>query len=501
MGAPSRMRLRVISPLVVSVLIGLGVLVLHGNAALEMRPVSVNEPPDPLPSPGLEPRPSPKPPTGRSPGPAPQPSPSGTGSPSSPGADGGTGDDSASRPGDDKKCDPLDYPCEIANTINSWFLSLARAAVKGAFGGMGENLIQTPEFAHFPRVQSVWRQSLVIADTCFVLLVIVGGLLLMGHETVQTSYSVKDVAPRLVVAFATAEFSDEIVEQSVHFANVLARALAGPGINPDSAARVLADRVGHHLRSGSIFLVILVLVAAFLACILAATYAIRVMVLMVLLVGGPLALACHTLPQTEAIARVWWRILVAVLLTQVVQSLVFLIAIEVLFTPDGSRAFSDNSQFWDMVLMICLLYVLVRVPVWVWHLVVQGGAPRSPVSRAGTYFYIRYQIGRAHHRFRGPAQRRGRGRARQPGGGRTPARPPRPQPYRVHPTYHQPPPTPSSAQPGWQPPPLRWPPLPPPRPASQPSPRPASGSASRPPRPPQPPPHRTNPGHRGRPRP
>ncbi|WP_026416978.1 conjugal transfer protein TrbL family protein [Actinomadura oligospora] len=377
-------------------------------------------------------------------------------------------------------------PCKIGGAIDSWFLSLARSSVKWAFGGMGDNLIQTPEFARFPRVQAAWRQSLWIADACFVLLLVAGGLLLMGHETVQTSYSVKDVAPRLVVAFVTAEFSSEIVEQPVHFANALARALAGPGVNPDAAAKVLADRLGHHLRSGAVFLVILVLVAAFLACILAATYAIRVMVLMVLLVGAPLALACHALPQTEAIARVWWRILVAVLLTQVVQSLVFLIAVEVLFTPDGSRAFSDNGQFWDMVLVICLLYVLVRVPVWVWHLVVQGAAPRSPVSRAGTFFYIRYQVNRAHRRFGGAGRRRGGG-GRRPGvgggrpggGGRGQARQPGPRPFRAQPAYYQSHPGSPSAQPGGQAQPPRQPsPRPTPRPAPQPPPRSASGSAS-----------------------
>ncbi|MEV5572703.1 conjugal transfer protein TrbL family protein [Spirillospora sp. NPDC052269] len=352
---------------------------------------------------------------------------------------------------------------------------------------MSDNLIQTPEFVRFPRVQSAWQQSLWIANTCFVLLVMAGGLLLMGHETVQTSYSVKDVAPRLVVAFMTTEFSRLIVEKSVHFANALARALAGPGIAPDAAVKVLGDRLSNHISSGSIFLVILVLVAAFMACILVATYAIRVMVLMVLLVGGPLALACQALPQTEAIARVWWRILLAVLLTQVVQSLVFLIAIEVLFTPDGSKAFTDNGQFWDMVLVICLLYVLVRVPVWVWHLVVQGSAPRSSVSRVGTYLYVRYQVSRAHRGFRGTGRERGGGRrpgggwppggGRRRGGGQNPPRQPGPRPFRAQPTYYGPRPGPSSAQPGGQP---QAPRQPAPRPAPQPPQRPASGSPSTP---------------------
>ncbi|MCP2337482.1 conjugal transfer protein TrbL family protein [Actinomadura rupiterrae] len=325
------------------------------------------------------------------------------------------------------------------------------------FDGMGDHLIHTPRVDRIPRARQAWQQAFWIADSCFVLLVIAGGLLLMGHETVQTSYSVKDVAPRLVVAFVTANFSSEIIGGSVGFANALAAAIIGPGADPDVAVKVLGDRLSHHIRSGSIFLVILVLVAAFLGCILVVTYAVRVMILLVLLVGGPLALACQALPQTEMVARIWWRVLVAVLLIQVVQSLVFLIALQVLFTPDGSRAFSDKGQLWDMVLVICLLYVLVRVPVWVWHIVVQGAAPRSPAARSGTYMYVLYRLHRTQRTARG-ARRAARGRGRPAGGRGTGAggdgRQPRPVPYTArphgyqgHPIPHQPRPRPAG-QPG-----------------------------------------------------
>jgi hypothetical protein len=38
-------------------------------------------------------------------------------------------------------------------------------------------------------------------------LVLAGGITVMGHETVQTAYSAKEIAPRLVAGFATASLS------------------------------------------------------------------------------------------------------------------------------------------------------------------------------------------------------------------------------------------------------------------------------------------------------
>jgi len=53
-------------------------------------------------------------------------------------------------------------------------------------------------------VQSLWSTGLGIADACYGLLVLIGGIIVMSHETVQTSYSAKEIAPRIVIGFVTA---------------------------------------------------------------------------------------------------------------------------------------------------------------------------------------------------------------------------------------------------------------------------------------------------------
>ncbi|TLP66674.1 hypothetical protein [Microbispora triticiradicis] len=43
--------------------------------------------------------------------------------------------------------------------------------------------------------------TLVIANGSFILFATVGGILAMSYETVQTRYAIKEILPRLVVAF------------------------------------------------------------------------------------------------------------------------------------------------------------------------------------------------------------------------------------------------------------------------------------------------------------
>jgi hypothetical protein len=74
-----------------------------------------------------------------------------------------------------------------------------------------------------------------------------------------------------------------------------------------------------------------------LAVVLAASYVRRVAVLVALTVAAPLALACHGLPHTEAVARWWWRATAACLAIPVAQSLVLICAVRVFFHHGSDR--------------------------------------------------------------------------------------------------------------------------------------------------------------------
>lgn len=291
-----------------------------------------------------------------------------------------------------RKCDPLEIDCKISQAIDDWFRALAKAGIKAVFNGLGKGLVQTPRVDQIPRVGDIWAQSAWVANTCFVLLVMAGGLLVMGYETLQTSYTVKDVAPRLVIAMVAANFSQVLVGQGIEFANQVALALLGPGVDAQQAMKTLGARLSHNVATGSIFFVLLILVAVVLAVAVAVVFTLRITLTIVLVAGAPLALACHALPHTESLAKLWWRALAGVLGIQVAQALMFVIAMKTLFTPNSALDFGGGDQLWDLLIVVCLLYVLVRIPSWIATQIWTGGLRRSPVSRTGRYFVYRHMI-------------------------------------------------------------------------------------------------------------
>ncbi|GAA4616060.1 hypothetical protein GCM10023195_71190 [Actinoallomurus liliacearum] len=68
----------------------------------------------------------------------------------------------------------------------------------------GRTLLTTPELDSPPmaRASALWTASETIADTCFVVLAVIGGLLLMSGNAVAPGTAAKDIVPRLLLAFS-----------------------------------------------------------------------------------------------------------------------------------------------------------------------------------------------------------------------------------------------------------------------------------------------------------
>src|SRR5215216_4515109 len=92
-----------------------------------------------------------------------------------------------------------------------------------------------------------------------------------------------------------------------------------------------------------------------LTLVLGASYVLRVAVLVGLTVAGPLALAGHALPQTEALARWWWRGVTACLAIPVAQSLALITALRVFFHADQDRVLGlGAARLVDLLVATCL---------------------------------------------------------------------------------------------------------------------------------------------------
>ena len=308
-------------------------------------------------------------------------------------------------------CGLLDFTCQISQSITSWFASLVESAINPVLTVIGQDLLSTPQPGSFPAVAGMWGTSLAIADAAYVLLVLAGGIVVMGYETVQTSTSAKEIAPRLVLGLAVSNLSLILTSHAVSLANGLAAALAGQGADPQAAGAALAGTIRNSISAGGIFIILLALVAVILALVLAVTYVLRLMGLILLTAVAPLALACYALPQTAWAARWWWRAMTAVLLIPAAQALVLTAAVRVFFTTAWIN--TDIGQYLlHMLITICLLYILMRIPFWIARPALSPFG-HSPIRRAARFAVTAAVLSRVAPVLRGTA-----GRAAARGGGR-----------------------------------------------------------------------------------
>ncbi len=161
---------------------------------------------------------------------------------------------------------------------------------------------------------------------------------------------------------------------AISTADSISQSLLGQGVDPTQAAVVLRQLVLGSLASGGIFLVLIGAVVAVLAVVLLATYVIRLALVILLVVAAPLALVCHALPQTEGLARLWWRAFAGTLLIQVAQSLVLITALRIFLASGGpaNLGIASTGGLVDLLVSACLCWVLVKIPTWVGRMVFSG---------------------------------------------------------------------------------------------------------------------------------
>ena len=262
----------------------------------------------------------------------------------------------------------------VQHAINEWFSGLVKDALDPAMVLVGRTLLSAPQIAGDAAVHSYWQASLGVADALLVLVVIAGGVLVMGHETLQSRYALKDVLPRLAVAAVAANLSLVVCEQMVSIANALASGLLGGGVSPEQAGHTLETLVLNSIESGGIFLVLIGLVCAVLAVALIVVYLVRAAGIVFLVGAAPVCLLGHGLPQTEGLARLWWRLMFAALGVQVAQALVLAGAVHVFFAQGahGALGIGASGNLVDLLLALCLLFVLLRIPFWAKDLALSG---------------------------------------------------------------------------------------------------------------------------------
>ncbi|SDL64014.1 hypothetical protein [Nonomuraea jiangxiensis] len=283
-------------------------------------------------------------------------------------------------------CGFIDVACKTRQAVDEWFTHLVESATKPVFEMLGSTVLATPELdsPEMARAKQLWELSRTIANTCFVLLVTVAGVMLMVGQALPGGTSARELLPRLVWAFLAANLSLIAIKYAITLANGLSQAFLADGadrIDPELVFDAIKKAVLAGIVLKGVFFAIVALVVVILAVGVLFTYIVRIALTMVVIVAAPLALILHALPMTEGIARLWWRAFAGLLAIQMCQSLVLVTALQLLFSANPA----DDDSFWipstadmtDLLMAICLLFVLLKIPGWVARTIWQASKPRT----------------------------------------------------------------------------------------------------------------------------
>ncbi|MFE3205583.1 hypothetical protein [Embleya sp. NPDC059237] len=302
---------------------------------------------------------------------------------------------------------PLDVPGLLWDAVGKFLGKLVAQAAQPLLTLLGKTLLHTPDVAANGPLYELWSRNLVLAGSLYGLLILAGGVLVMTHESVQTRYALKDIAPRLVVGLVAAAVSMEVMSRAIGLSNALAEAVLGEGIDGAGVAQQLISPMFN--PGNALYLIVMALVALVLLAGLLLGFVIRIMLVMLLAAVAPIALAGHATPATEGMARMWWRAFVGTLVMQVAQSMTLIVGLRVMYAR-GNTIFGgvpSGDGLPAMLTGIALFWVLLKIPGWVGRPVFAGTPMTSPrpgsglVARMMRTIASAYVLGRVSDRFGG----------------------------------------------------------------------------------------------------
>ncbi|MGW3606881.1 conjugal transfer protein TrbL family protein [Micromonospora sp. NPDC005161] len=256
----------------------------------------------------------------------------------------------------------------LLDQILDWLAAAILACLDALIGVISSALLVTPNVTALPQVQALTGRSVLVVDTVFVLAFVAVGVLTMTAGGSEGSrYTVKDLIPRLIVGFVAAHFSQLWCGMLIDLANALTAALTTPEGDSDGALRGIKAHVaaGQDKTAVLLFVVCVAIIAVLLAST-AFSVIVRFAVVLVLTAFAPLALACHALPQTDPMARLWWRSYTGTLAVPVVQGFTLYAGQWMLTDPDNLLPVLglpvDPGGVINLFVVMVMLWTTLRVP-------------------------------------------------------------------------------------------------------------------------------------------
>ncbi|MBC9718038.1 hypothetical protein H9Y04_36445 [Streptomyces sp. TRM66268-LWL] len=255
----------------------------------------------------------------------------------------------------------------ILSAVTAFLGTLIEQVMKPVRELLADTLLATPDVTAQADLRRLWNGTMAITAGIYVLFITAGGVTVMAHETVQSRYALKQIAPRLLLGMIASATSLTVMGEAISLANALAHAVMGADLS--DAGQGLVERVVPFALFGLAGLKLYALIIAVIMIVLVLAvligYIVRVAIIALLAVAAPLALACHAHPVTEGVAKMWWRALAGCLTIQVAQSMTFIVALKLFFAPGATLlGFPKPSQLGTMLAGVALFWVLFKIPGW-----------------------------------------------------------------------------------------------------------------------------------------
>ncbi|MFE5566606.1 hypothetical protein ACFQ68_16590 [Amycolatopsis japonica] len=266
---------------------------------------------------------------------------------------------------DESECGFTDPVACVTEAIDSFFRGLVIGALNPLLDLLGKTVLSTPHPDLLPGIGQAWTESWHLMLAFYGSIVVIAGLILMGYETLQTRYTIKEIAPRIAVGFLAGTLSQFLATQGIEVSNAVSSSLMAGALDPNAAGKAMTGMILGSLNGGQGWLLFIGLALAVMLVVLMLTFIVRVIVTVLLIAAAPFVLMWHALPHTEGVAYTWWKAFGLLLVIPVGQALALSVALRVFFTPGGFTVFGPTlNGLTNLLFCVALMWVLVKIPFW-----------------------------------------------------------------------------------------------------------------------------------------
>jgi hypothetical protein len=263
--------------------------------------------------------------------------------------------------------DDIDWNSLLDGAV-TWLAGKALGSLNDLWDLLKSTALSTPDVTTLEQVKQVNSSSMIVVNAAYVLVFLTAGILVMTKDTLQIRYGISELAPRLVFGYVAATLAPFVTSQLITLSNALTEALTGEPVSSAQSFQRLQDVVRDAVTNpaDALLALIITLIICGLTAALMVNWLVRIGVVVALAGVAPLALACHALPQTEGVARLWWKAMAASLGTVTLQAMALHVALSIFLNSDVNKQAlglgTGTSSVLNLFIVMCLLWVVVKIP-------------------------------------------------------------------------------------------------------------------------------------------